>query len=118
MSYSKDKATLRNAKERQLQKEYDEATSLFVNDPSASNRLRLDECKEKLALLYQEKVEGVIVRARARWHEHGEKSTKCFFWNHEKTNHVKTHIQKLLVSGSITTDPYHIFAEEERFDQI
>lgn len=79
MSYSKDKATLRNAKERQLQKEYDEATSLFVNDPSASNRLRLDECKEKLALLYQEKVEGVIVRARARWHEHGEKSTKYFF---------------------------------------
>ena len=31
---------------------------------------------------------GIIVRARARWHEHGERSTK-YFLTLEKRNHVK-----------------------------
>ena len=72
-------------------------------DPSTSNRLRLDKIKEKLELLYEEKVKGIIVRARARWHEYGERSTK-YFSNLENRNHVKKHIRKLLISGSITTD--------------
>ena len=56
------------------------ANRLFENDPSASNRLRLDEIKEKLELLYEEKVKGIVIRARARWHEYGERSTKYFFY--------------------------------------
>ena len=116
ISYSKDKAKLRNEKERQTQKEFEEATRLFENDPSASNRLRLDEIKEKLELLYEEKVKGIIIRARARWHEYGERSTK-YFLNLEKRNHVKKHIRKLLISGSITADPYQILSEQKRFNQ-
>ena len=111
ISYSKDKGKLKNEKERQTQKEFEEATRLFENDPSASNRLRLDEIKEKLELFYEEKVKGIIIRARARWHEYGERSTK-YFLNLEKRNHVKKHIRKLLISGSITTDPYQILSEE------
>ena len=88
ISYSKDKAKLRNEKERQTQKEFEEATGLFENDPSASNRLRLDEIKEKLELLYEEKVKGIIIRARAHWHVYGERSTK-YFLHLEKRNHVK-----------------------------
>ena len=91
ISYSKDKAKLRNEKERQTQKEFEEATRLFENDPSASNRLRLDEIKEKLELLYEEKVKGIIIRARARWHEYGERSTKYFFKFREEKSCQKTH---------------------------
>ena len=78
--------------------------------------MRLDEIKEKLELLYEEKVKGIVVRARARWHEYGERSTK-YFLNLEKRNHVKKHIRKLLISGSITTDPYRTLAEQKRFYQ-
>ena len=78
--------------------------------------MRLGEIKEKLELLYEEKVKGIVIRARARWHEYGERSTK-YFLNLEKRNHVKKHIQKLLISGSITTDPYRILAEQKRFYQ-
>ena len=28
---------------------------------------------------YEEKTKGVIIGVRARWHEHGEKSTDIFF---------------------------------------
>ena len=78
--------------------------------------MRLDEIKEKLELLYEEKVKEIVIRARARWHEYGERSTK-YFLNLEKRNHVKKHIRKLLISGSITTDPYRILAEQKRFYQ-
>lgn len=38
ISYSKQKAKHRNENERQIQQEFEEATRLFENDPSASNR--------------------------------------------------------------------------------
>ena len=85
-----------------------------MNDPSASNSLRLDDIKEKLELLCEEKVKGIVIRARARWHEYDEKSVE-YFLNLEKRNHVKKHIRKSLISGSITTDPYRILSKQKRF---
>ena len=76
--------------------------------------MRLDKIKEKLELLYEEKVKGIVIRATARWHEYGERSTK-YFLNLEKRNHVKKHIRKLLISGSTTTDLYRILSEQNHF---
>ena len=45
--------------------------------------------REKIESFYEEKTRGIIIRARARWHEYGEKSSKHFL-NLEKRNHVKT----------------------------
>ena len=46
-------------------------------------RMATIAAKDKLESFYDEKVNGIIIRARARWHEHGEKSTK-YFLNLEK----------------------------------
>jgi len=67
-------------------------------------------------LFYEEKVKGIIIRARACWHEHREKSTK-YFLNLEKRNHMKKHMRKLNIDGSITTDPFNILNEQQRFYQ-
>ena len=66
----------------------------FERDPNNLNVDILNSAKEDLELLYEEKVKGIIIRARARWHEHGEKSTN-YFLNLEKRNHIKKHTQKL-----------------------
>ena len=87
---------------------------VWFQDPSDSNVNTLNEAKEILESYYEEKTRGVIIRARARWHEHGERSTK-YFLNLEKRNHVKKHIRKLLISGSITSDPFGILNEQKRF---
>ena len=58
---------------------------------------------------------GIIIRARARWHEHGERRSSKYFLNLEKRNNVRKHIRKLCVSGVITTDPYQILDEQRRF---
>ena len=93
------KAKEGSAMEKNLQQVYEEATKKFEQDPSDSNLNTLNEAKEILESYYEEKTRGVIIRARARWHEHGERGTK-YFLNLEKRNHVKKHIRKR--SGVLT----------------
>ena len=64
----------------------------------------------------KKEVEGIIIRSRARWYEHGERSSK-YFLNLEKRNHVKNHIRKLDINAFLTTDPLKILHEQKRFYQ-
>jgi len=74
----------------------------------------MERYKSKLELMYDKKVEGLIIWARARWHEHGEKNSK-YFLNLEKRNHIKKHIRKLYISGVISTDPLSIMNAQKQF---
>ena len=76
------------------------------------NKTYYNVVQGKLESFYEENTKGVIIRVRARWHEHGEKSTKHFL---EKRNHSKKHIRKLCINGKITKDPHCILKEQERF---
>jgi len=79
----------RQEKERQLSEEVQAADLVFRNDPSKENFVALNVLREKIEKMYEEKVEGIIVRSRIRWHdEHGEKNSK-YFLNLEKWNHIK-----------------------------
>ena len=53
----------------------------------------------------------LIIRARARWHEHGEriKVYTNYFLTLQKLTHVRKHIRKLLISGSITSYPFYFW---------
>ena len=75
--------------EEMLNKEFQEAYLVFENNPSQENQATLNGLRERIEKLYEEKVEGIIVRSRARWHEPGEKNSKYFF-NLEKRNHKKS----------------------------
>ena len=116
IKYSKTKAKKRNERGFKLEKEYTEARQAFEKNPNDLNGNNLNAAKEKLELFYDEKVNGIIIRARVCWHEHGKKSTK-YFLNLEKRNHVKKHIRKLVVSGVVKTNPFDILQEQRRFYQ-
>ena len=87
---TKIKSQQNKEKETQLENDYGEEARKFEDDPSEDNKSRLYEVKEKLEQSYDEKIKGVIIRARARWYEYGEKSSK-YFLNLEKRNQVKNH---------------------------
>ena len=74
--YSMNKCKQRREKKQQLTKT-ETAHLAFQNDPSEENLVALSILKEKMEKLYEVKVEGIIVRSRARWHEHGE-TNKAF----------------------------------------
>ena len=86
--HSKRKAMERKEKEMNLQEEFARAKQSFDSDPNTNNASALNSVKEKLELLCEEILQGIIVRVRAGWWEHGEKSKK-YFLNLEKRNHVK-----------------------------
>ena len=100
--YSQKKAKERNERGSKLEKEYTEAKQVFETNSNDLNGNNLNAAKDKLESFYDEKVNGIIIRAQARWHEHGEKSTK-YFLNLEKRNHVKNHTRKLVISGVVKT---------------
>ena len=112
-SYSMNKCKHQKIEEQQLNNQFQEATSAYQDSPTQENLSALNVLKEKTEQLFEKKVEGIIVRSRARWHEYGEKIRNIFF-NLEKRNHTRKYIRKLRLSGVITTDPFEIL-EAERF---
>lgn len=63
--------------------------------------------------LYEEKANGSIVRARARWHEHGEKVQNVL--SLEKRNYTRKHTRKLCLSGVITKDYSKILDSSSKY---
>ena len=98
--HSKRKAKERNDKENTLQNDYAKAEQNVILDPNNTNVNTLNSAKENLELFYEEKVQGIATHVRARWHEHGKRSSK-YFLNLEKRNRDKEHMQRLKISGSI-----------------
>lgn len=78
-----------------MNKHYHEAyaSRMLHTNPCNNMHLALEKCKQDLEELYEEKVEGITLHSRARWHKHGEKNSKYFF-NLKKHNHVKKHVRK------------------------
>ena len=102
--FSKQIASIRQKKEEELNKRYQEAVLMFQANPCNNTRLAPKKYKQDLEALYKDKVEVIILRARARWHEHGEKNSK-YFLDLEKRNHVKKYVRKLRISEVILLVP-------------
>ena len=114
MIFSKRLSKIRHRREEELTCKYKESLAAFQDNPCDNTRTTMESCKNELESMYDKKVEGIIIRARARWHEHGEKNSK-YFLNLEKRNHIKKHIRKLHISGAISTDPLSIINSQKQF---
>ena len=74
----------RKAKELELQEKLSRAKSKLEKNPNDHDITYYNVLQGRLESFYEEKTKGVIIRARAKWHEHGEKSTKYFLNLQEK----------------------------------
>ena len=76
--------------------------------------------KEKLELFYEQKLQGIIIRAQARgrvWTRWKEYEIFSQFEEKEtRQKHLKK-FWKLKISGSITPDSFKILCEEKHFYQ-
>ena len=67
------------------------------NSPSFVDNPEYIETIEKLDKIYQQKTNGVRIRSKCNWYEHGEKSSK-FFLNLEKSRSVQNQIRNILIA--------------------
>ena len=92
ISYSTMKKKKENEKERQLEGEIDileKRDNINEND-----RVILNEKKEELKNLREKRMEGVLLRSKARWIAEGEKNSS-YFCNLEKRHFVSKTMTKL-----------------------
>ena len=74
IQHSKKKSKTIKEKELNLQNQYNKAKQRFENDSNNANSTLLWIAQKELETFYEKKVEGIIIRSRARWYEHGERS--------------------------------------------
>ena len=92
--YSIVKAKERKAKRVKLELRVKELEGLLSTDSQEIAKEYYD-CKQELERIYTYITEGIIMRSKTDWYEHGEKSTK-YFLNLEKRNKAKSHIRKII----------------------
>ena len=115
IKYSTKKKRQEQNKEKQLQSELDHIVKQINENPD-NTHLKEIKTKKKLELeeIYDKKVNGIILRSKARWVEGGEKNSK-YFANLEKRNYESKIIHKLNINDTIITDPKDILNEQMKF---
>ena len=115
IKHSSSKKKKERNEEGELQKELNKLTAELVQKPDDENLINLKNSKkEALEELYDKKVNGLILRSKARWVEGGEKNTK-YFSNLEKRNYESKIIHKLNVNQTTVTDTKDILEEQKIF---
>jgi len=101
IQYSKQKARLRSKCLQALEKEL-LVQETKLNNLDSESLLEYNQTKERLEKFYEYKATGARIRARTRYYEEGEKSTKLFL-NLERKNNKKHTITKLIGPNNQTT---------------
>ena len=110
ISYSSGVKRNEQLRESNLLKEINKIEKdLFIN------HTQLEEKKKELKSMRDKKMEGVKIRARAKWIEEGEKNSN-FFCNLESQNFVSKSMTKLITNnGNHITDQTGIIEEVKLF---
>ena len=64
------------------------------NNTNCIENLEYIDCRNKLDKIYEQKINGIRIRSKCDWYEHGEKSSK-FFLNLEKTRSTQSTIRNI-----------------------
>ena len=110
ISYSAYKKKQKLLRERKLQEE--------IIELEKSPEINLNEIEEKkleLQNIRKEKIQGIMIRARVRWAEEGEKPSK-YFCNLESRNYINKTIFKITKDdGSVINKQEEILKEIQSF---
>ena len=69
-----------------------------------------DDCKHQLEEIYNYITQGIILRSKADWYEHGEKIFQTFL-HLQKRNKAESHMRKILNSDSVElSEPETVFS--------
>ena len=98
--YPVDKAREWKAKRNKLELRVKELDALISSNAEETLIQEYQKCKHQLEEIYNNVTQGIIIRSKVYWYEHGEKSSK-YFLNLEKRNKAKSHIRKILNSNLV-----------------
>ena len=101
--------------EKKLQKQLRNTKRKMDSLGRESDATRFHSIKSKLEQIELEKARGIIIRARAEWHESGENATKHFL-NHAKKKASDNTIRGVKTAdGTVVTDQIGLLSEHVKF---
>ena len=98
--YTKGLAKERKQKVLNLE---NELKKLEISLDDANNLGKYDSINTELDAIYDHIAEGIRIRSKCNWYEHGKKLTK-FFYNLEKQQGAQNTIKKLIIGDTEVTD--------------
>jgi len=113
IDYSKERAKKRRDEIKILEEKCKQIEEI-IDEQDRNDHTEYSNLKQQLEKFMTEKTEGTILRAKARWYEHGERSSK-YFLNLEKRNYTKKTIKKLNVNGKMIENPTDILEAQKEF---
>jgi len=84
-------ASFKKKEETRLEEELMSSIKEYEDNLCESNVYLLEQKRQELTALRNKRVEGMIVRSRAKWLYEGEKNSK-YFYKLEKRNCTKSHV--------------------------
>ena len=105
---SKEKRQLKTNLKRQLKK--------IEGKLDDDNLSKYDSVKNELYEMYDHIAEGIRIRSKCNWYEHGEKSRK-FFLNLDKQRGPQNSIKKLVIDNKEMTEQTHILEHIREFSE-
>ena len=82
-------------------------------ESNMNNHEEYNACKTQLEQIYKIKTNGIKIRSKCEWYEHGEKSSK-FFLNPEKSCAIQGQVRTVIYNDKETNDEIdisnHIFS--------
>ena len=111
ISYSSFKKKERNQLENELERKLEE---LYCKSDDVSENEEIRYTEHTLRELREEKVKGIIMRAKVKWKVEGEKSSK-YFCNLEKRHYIEKIISKIEVDGHEITDIQKILEAQKTY---
>ena len=109
VKFSKQQAKKKRIEEEELRKQITKAQKRFDESKSESDLESLELIKSQLETLRQPMIEGLIMRSRVSWYEHGEKNSK-YFLSLEKRNGQSKSIQYIKEGDRIITQTKNILS--------
>ena len=114
--FCKQFAKNKKNEEAVLQQQFSSLHKLMSANPGQETVAKFYEVKLKLKQISMHKTEGAMIRSKARWCEHGERSTRYFF-NLDKRNRSNNYITKLKAENRALVTPTEILNEEYKYYQ-
>jgi len=115
IAYSSAKKRELNNNEKELENNYNKAYWNYTKDPKETNLNNLKNIENDLKTLREKKIEGITMRAKAKWHCEGETNSK-YFLNLEQKHYTEKRVHKLIKrDGEEITKIDDILAEQKRF---
>ena len=113
IAYTAAKKKARKQQEQELERKIDDCFQRLSTNPTEEDTLLFNDLNEQLKIHREPEIEGILARAKARWHLHGERNSR-YFCNLERRHYNQKCIEYLINDEGHKLSNLNDIIEEQR----